>query len=93
MNFSVPLDSPFHGSLHDAHIGGVYGVHSRLGTQGDFVLLISNGCIKLLEYVTPDEEWPNDETAFELFTHDHPFRTKKSPSEHGEGGKASPATS
>ena len=86
VNFSVPLASAFHGALKDGHIGGVYGIHSKLGVQGDFELCISDGCIAFLEYVTPDEEWPNDDSLFEMFSHDGVGGTKESPSEQVSGG-------
>lgn len=81
VNFSVPHDSAFHSALQDGHIGGVYGIHSKLGTQGVFELCVSDGCIDFLEYVTPDEEWPQDESMFELFSHDQLGSAKKSQSE------------
>jgi len=81
VNFSVPKDSAFHGALQDGHIGGVYGIHSMLGTQADFELAISDGCVDFLEYVTPDGVWPKDEAMFEIFSHDQLSGSKNPPSE------------
>ena len=66
VNFSIPGDAAFYGSLEDGHIGA-HGIHSELGIQGDFELCVSDGRILFLEYVTPDDEWPQDESKFKLF--------------------------
>lgn len=67
VNFSVPQDSAFYGSLQDRHLG-TYAIHSKSGALGVFELSISDGCIDFLEYATTggDAAWPDDESLFEL---------------------------
>jgi len=72
-NFTVPTHAPFYQVLQDGYIGDVccqIGSVSGQETQADFVLLIDGGCICHLEFVTPDKEWPKDETLFRLYYFD-----------------------
>ena len=68
--FAVPFSAPFHGALPDGYVGGTHAIHQPSGAQGDFVLLVSGGCVHHLEFVTPDLEWPADEAGFVV--HHHP---------------------
>ena len=68
-NFTVPTHAPFYQALEDGYIGDVccqIGSVSGRETQADFVLLIDESCVCHLEFVTPDKEWPKDETLFRL---------------------------
>lgn len=69
-NFAIPPNAPFYNALPDIQVGGVYATHPGLKTHADFELCVSGGCIRYLEFVTPDHEWPTDESQFTLFRHD-----------------------
>ena len=72
-NFTVPTHAPFYRALQDGYIGDVccqIGSDSGQETQADFVLLVDDGCVCHLEFVTPDKEWPKDETQFRLYYFD-----------------------
>jgi len=72
-NFTVPTHAPFYRALQDGYIGDVccqIGSVSGQETQADFVLSIADGCVCHLEFVTPDIEWPKDETQFRLYYFD-----------------------
>lgn len=67
VNFSVPRNSAFYGSLQNCHLG-TYAMHSESKVLVVFELCISDGCIDFLEYATTGDggDWPDNESLFEL---------------------------